>query len=269
MKKISFAILAVLLLLTLVACTATPNTSPQEQPMIEEPVMEEPVVEEVITEEPVDEEVVTEEPTIEDDKDEPAEEAGTEQGVNSTSSGDFDIRNHENYWIELNGVRFTVGQTVGDFEETIFEVEPRRQEQLDEVLPARTVSSLSFQYSTSAGRLAIFTAGLANFRNEDIPMRNAIVTTITVDHMTIRVLDSHSILGLFEIGVTTQDEVLNLLGEPDDIFGNINTSISFQTSDWGGWSGSSVEFTFIGPTSSSILDEGVLTSVRLASFELE
>ena len=190
-----------------------------------------------------------------------ANDQGNNQG---DAGGDVDIRNPVNYWVELEGVRFAIGQTAGDFAETKFQVPSNQQDTFDGTIAARTVTSLSFEYQTAEGRLAIFSAGLINPTENEIPMRDAIVRTITVDEFTTRVLDDHSFLNDIEIGVTSQEEIIAMFGEPDDVGGtDASPRIIFQSENRGGFSGSSVEFVF-----SEALD-GNLFQVRFTSYDFD
>lgn len=171
----------------------------------------------------------------------------------SAGNNGYYIRNAANYWVELDGVHFALGQTVADFEETKFEVAPHQQDIVDGTLAANTLTSITFQYQTQAGRLANFTAGLINSTNEEIPMRDAIVRTIVVDNFTTRVLDSNLFMAGIIIGETTQEEIIALFGAADDSHGS---TIMFRSSDWAGFTGSSAEFTF---------SDGVLSGVRFMS----
>jgi len=262
MKKNKLLLLVAVLGASFLLLVACGNGDDATEPETETEIVANPT--EVIVE-PTEELEETEliiEPTEEVEETEPATDLG---------SSDMDIRNVANYWVELNGARFSVGQTVADFEDTIFEVAPHQQDSLDGMLSPRTVTSLTFQYQTAEGRLVTFTAGLINPWNEEISMRDALVSVISLDEIGTRLLESHVLIATeIQINETTKEDIIALFGEADDIHeGPFNTTLMYQTPDWGGFSGSSIEFTFPGPDSSSVVDEGVLSAIRIVSYDLD
>ncbi|MCL2572162.1 MAG: hypothetical protein FWE11_07130 [Defluviitaleaceae bacterium] len=179
-----------------------------------------------------------------------------EPGSEMPSSSESDIRDVASFWVELDNVRFAVGQTVADFEETKFEVAPHQQEVVAGNIAANTITSITFQYQTSAGRIATFTAGLINPFSVEIPMRDAIIRTIVIDSFTTRLMDSNLFIEGIIIGETTQEEVIALFGEPDDSQG---TTIMYRSPNWAGFTGSSAEFTF---------SDAILSGVRFMSYDV-
>lgn len=203
-------------------------------------------------------------PDVEEEEEEDEEDASTTEAIDPS-----DVRNIANFWVELDGERFFVGQSVADIEASSFAMRESQRDILDETLAARTVTSMTFERQNAEGRLITLTIGIINVNNEEIPMRDAFVSVISLDDISTRNLNDHEFFAGVTIGESTKEEVLALFGEPDDQLDFINTTLMYQTADWGGFSGSAMEFTFVGPESSNVLGEGVLTAVRIVSYVVE
>ena len=211
-------------------------------------------------------EVIEEETeVIEEETEEVEEETEEESEIDLSSSDGADIRDASNYWIELNGVRFEIGQTVSDFEDTFLEVGRIHQDHADGNLSAMSVSSLGFQYQNEAGRTMNLSTGIINLTNEEISVRDARIHSITLDATDAGHLDSYSFFNSnIRLGENTPEEIIALFGEPDRVTGSdASPVLRFESSDWGGFSGSTIVLTF------SEHFDGKLSSVLITNYDLD
>ena len=207
-------------------------------------------------------EVVEEETEITEEE---TEVAGEESEIDLGSSDVTDITDVANYWIELNGVRFEIGQTVSDFEGTFLEVGRIHQNHADGTLSAMSVSSLGFQHQNAAGRTMNLSTGIINLTGEEIPVRDARIHSITLDAGSAEHLDSYSFFNSnIRLRETIPEEIIALFGEPDRTTGSdASPVLRFESSDWGGFSGSTIVFTF------SEHFDGTLSSVLITNYDLD
>ena len=248
MKKYILLVLAMSLTLVLVACNDEPvvEYEPEYTPTVE--VAPEPEYQD----EP---EVVDEEPEIIDEEPE----------VALNVSDESDLHDITNHWVELNGVRFVIGQTVSDFENTFLEVGRLHQDHIDGELSAMSVSSLGFQYQNAAGRTMSLSTGIINLTGEEIPVRDARVNSITLDSGSAEHLESYSFFNPnIRLRESTPEDIVALFGEPDRITGSdASPVLRFESSDWGGFTGSTVVFTF------SEHFDGKLVTVLITNYNLD
>jgi hypothetical protein len=142
-----------------------------------------------------------EEPPIEE---EPPEE---EQGV--ASGGSFDLADVANYWIEIDGKRYSVtdpfNKLAADFDLVV----------LDRGLEDKTLSSfqkVAVGFEKELG--AFFLADIVNTTNSDALVKDCTVMGFSVDEYDTRKL-SPSFVGGIAFGGTTQEDILAMFGEPD------------------------------------------------------
>jgi len=194
-----------------------------------------------------------------DESNEELDEESNYAAQATTEAGEVrDIRQGENVWVEINGVRLHPGMTVADINATIFEVFDLDIE--DRTLAANSVTSISFAYGAAAPRVML-NVGIVNPTNAEIPIADAIVRVITLDHMGMRPADTVYFMGDIQINVTTEADIIALLGEPDDRLDGVATTIWYNSPDYrGAWTGTSVQFSFGNAT------ERRLSSIRMQSF---
>ena len=203
MKRIVLTLLLMALLVgTLVACGETDDADyPDTSVAIETPEPEE-------TPEP---------PELEEDVEEDSEEEAGEVSVPSTGDGaSTDLTNIENYWIELDGVRFSAGDSFARLYES-FTVNPREEELLDTTLAPNRYVLVTFFHVIDDRLGEGFSALIANVTDDDILVREGSIFGFRFDSFAAERFEQHSFMNGIQIGVSTKDEVVAMLGEPADI----------------------------------------------------
>jgi len=190
------------MLIGLVGCAedSEPATTPEPTPEVVETPAPEPTPEVV--------ETPTPEPT-------PEPETETEEIPTSNVTGEnaSDLTDGTNYWLEVNGVRFSVGDPFALLLEH-FTLNPREEDVKDEVLPPNRYVLLTLFYEIDGTLGSHFSARIANLTNEDIYVREGRIYGFSIDENAGERFTQHSFFNGIQIGVTTKDEIVGILGEP-------------------------------------------------------
>jgi len=136
-----------------------------------------------------------------------------------------DLTNSANYWVELDGTRFTPGMTVNEFITRGLQVRDRDEETLNRTL-AQSGLLTGFTFAWQDGSLwrTSMQVSIRNTGNEAIVARNARIGQMIIDEQTARAFNDIAFINGIRIGVTTPEDIRNMFGEPTDV-----TAISATT----------------------------------------
>jgi len=193
--------------------------------------------------------VETEDEFVEDEVDEE---------VNETDTADL-----SEMMISVNGHTIDFNMTVQDVLDAGFAVEDRFQDTIDGDLGANLISSLTV-FIPEVGLGGSINIGILNETNTDIPMTEAVITSITLDEMSARGFDSVEMFGGFVIDETSIEDAIAELGEPNERHDGLWEELIWGSNDW---TGSSIQLRFSTDENSSPVTTGRLGSIRLSSFE--
>ena len=137
-----------------------------------------------------------------------------------------DLTNSANYWVELDGTRFSTGMTVNEFLSLGLQARDRDEETLNRSIdPFGTLTGFTFAWHDGSIWRTSMQVIVRNTGNEAIPVRNARIGQMTIDEQTARAFSDIVFINGIRFGVTSQDDIRRMFGEPTDV-----TSVTASTS---------------------------------------
>ena len=146
---------------------------------------------------------------------------GTGTGNNSTNANpiDIDFSNISDFWIEIDGTRYTLGESAGRLADDFY---PVRQdlERLDNYFEPQNFRTISFYVEPDAGIRSntMLSTGVGNLTDENILVRNGKITSFSNQGISVDQVVSIYFWGEIVVGEATTNSVRAILGEPDEVF---------------------------------------------------
>lgn len=134
-------------------------------------------------------------------------------------SGNIDLyglQNIENFWIEVNGVRYTLGQPLSRISADI-PVSQIQQHLLTEYLRPNATTSVTLQARDAENRVRGLSLSIINFSNENVLFRDAPVTGFRVRSMDVSESFNITFINGILLGQTTRAEIESMFGAPHEI----------------------------------------------------
>jgi len=143
-----------------------------------------------------------------------------------------DLQDIQNFWIEVNGVRYTLGQPLNVIAADI-PVSEMQQHLLEEYLPANTTASITLQARDAGNQLRSISLALINFSNEGVLYADVPVMAFNVSRRS-GTSESFEVTFINDIrfGETTRADVEAMFGEPHVVNEmSASVSVTFQPFD--------------------------------------
>jgi len=144
---------------------------------------------------------------------------GTQTVILTTGSGQVtDLTNSANYWVELDGTRFTPGMMVNEFIARGLQVRDRDEDVLNRNIEAfGTLTGFTFAWQDGSTWRTSMQVIIRNTGNEAIVARNARVGQIIIDEQTASAFNDIAFINGIRLGVTTPGDIRSMFGEPTEV----------------------------------------------------
>jgi len=181
---------------------------------------------------------------------------GQDERGTASFSGDIvtDLTDVANYWVELDGIRYNVGDPVSVLSH--FYQVASQQERMEEVLPENRYTSVSFSNGEVWGSGSI-RAFVANTTNRDILVREGTIIGFSFGQTDMGDWEQVSFINGIRLDVTTEQEIIAMFGEPDSVNEATSTK-TLQYNPGGGLAGHRINYRF-----TVDIDTGLLVGIRL------
>lgn len=141
----------------------------------------------------------------------------------------YDLQDINNFWIEVNGIRYTLGQPLSVIAADI-PVSSGQAHLLNEYLRANAVASITLQTRDAGNNMRNIPLAIINFSNEDVSYADVPVRAFNVSR-TSGTSESFEVTFINDIrfGETTKADVEAMFGEPHVVNEmSASVSVTFQ-----------------------------------------